>query len=569
MHWGVPRMYGAGMFTPLRHGRFTPLTVLASLVALLALVAASCGGGEEDTSPAGGDGSGSEPTYGGTLSYGLEAANSSGWCLTETELAISGIQVAKTIYDTLVAPNAEGDYVPFLAESVESNEDFTEWTIKLRDGVVFHDGSELNSEVLKNNLDAYRGEYPARKPLLFLFVFDNIASVDVVDDLTVSVTTKTPWAAFPAHLYGSGRIGIMAQAQLDDPDTCDTNLIGTGPFEIEDWSPGDTLSAVRNDNYWMTDSEGNELPYLDRVEYRTFTEPAARNNALLAGDINALHTPTPGSTEELLAEQDAGNVTVTNSENGAEVHYLMFNVAKAPFDDPIARQAVAYGTDRESLRETVFFGLNVIASGPFAPGVMGYLEDTGMPEFDPERARELVEQYESSSGEEFRFTAPILNSESSLNQAQFLQAQLKEVGIEMDIRPVEQAEEIETALGEDWEMLMWRNHPGGDPDTQYVWWHSGMPTNFNKMDDPEVDRLLEAGRTSTDPAQRPAIYEELNLYFAEQLYNVWTVWTNWTVATSPDVHGVDGIFGPTLPDGSAPNDVLATGHYVTGIWITE
>ena len=180
-----------------------------------------------------------------------------------------------------------------------------------------------------------------------------------------------------------------------------------------------------------------------------------------------------------------------------------------------------------------------------------------------------MEQYESESGEEFRFTAPILNSEASLNQAQFLQAQLKEVGIEMDIRPVEQAEEIETALGEDWEMLMWRNHPGGDPDTQYVWWHSGMPTNFNKMDDPEVDRLLEAGRTSTDPALRPAIYEELNLYFAEQLYNVWTVWTNWTVATSPDVHGVDGIFGPTLPDGSAPNDVLATGHYVTGIWITE
>ena len=269
---------------------------------------------------------------------------------------------------------------------MEPNEDFTEWTIKLRDGVVFHDGSELTAEVVKNNLDAYRGEYPARKPLLFLFVFDNIESVDVLDDLTVSVTTKTPWAAFPAHLYGSGRIGMMAQAQLDDPDTCDSKLIGTGPFEIEDWSPGDTLSAVRNDNYWMTDSEGNRLPYLDRVEYRTFTEPAARNNALLAGDINALHTPTPGSTEELLAEQDAGNVTVTTSENGAEVHYLMFNVAKAPFDDPIARQAVAYGMDRESLRDTVFFGLNEIASGPFAPGVMGYLEDTGMPEFDPDRA---------------------------------------------------------------------------------------------------------------------------------------------------------------------------------------
>jgi peptide/nickel transport system substrate-binding protein len=499
----------------------------------------------------------------------LEAANSSGWCLTETELAISGIQVAKTIYDTLVAPNADGDYVPFLAESVESNEDFTEWTIKLRDGVVFHDDSALTAEVVKNNLDAYRGEYPARKPLLFLFVFDNIESVDVVDDLTVSVTTKTPWAAFPAHLYGSGRIGIMAQAQLDDPETCDTNLIGTGPFEIENWSPGDTFSAVRNDNYWMTDSEGNELPYLDRVEYRTFTEPSVRNNALLSGEINALHNPTPESTEQMLAEQDSGNVKVTESDQGNEVNYLMFNVSHPPFDSLVARQAVAYAVNRDELRETAYLGINQIASGPFAPGVMGYLEDTGMPAYDQEHAAELAAEYEESSGEEFRFTAPVLNSTESLGVAQLVQAQLKEAGITMDIRPVEQAAEIETALGDDWEMLMWRNHPGGDPDTQYVWWHSGLPSNFNKLDDPEVDRLLEAGRTTTDLAERPAIYEELNRYFAEQQFNFWTVWTNWIVATAPDVQGIHGIFGPDMPDGSAPNEVLATGHYVTGIWITE
>lgn len=76
---------------------------------------------------------------------------------------------------------------------------------------------------------------------------------------------------------------------------------------------------------------------------------------------------------------------------------------------------------------------------------------------------------------------------------------------------------VEPALGDDWEMLDWRQHPGDDPDTQYIWWHSGLPTNFNKMEDPEIDRLLEEGRSEADPAKRQEIYEELNRYFAEQL----------------------------------------------------
>ncbi|MCB1269913.1 MAG: ABC transporter substrate-binding protein, partial [Microthrixaceae bacterium] len=189
---------------------------LAGVLVAVALVASACGGG--DSSEAGDDASVDEstlePVYGGEIAYGLEAENNNGWCLPEAQLAISGMQVANAIYDTLTAQNADGDYVGFLAESVEPNEDFTQWTITLRDGITFHDGSPLNAEVVKNNLDAYRGEYPARQALLTMFVFEPVTAVDVVDDLTLTVTT-TPWTTFPAYL--SGRIGIMGQAQLDDP----------------------------------------------------------------------------------------------------------------------------------------------------------------------------------------------------------------------------------------------------------------------------------------------------------------------------------------------------------------
>ena len=267
----------------------------------LALIASACGGGESsdagDTDPT--DESSSEPLYGGEIAYGLEAENNNGWCLPEAQLAISGMQVANAIYDTLTAQNADGDYVGFLAESVEPNADYTQWTITLRDGITFHDGSALNAEVVKNNLDAYRGDYPARQALLTMFVFEPVTAVDVVDDLTLTVTT-TPWTTFPAYL--SGRIGIIGQAQLDDPDACDTNLIGTGPFVFDDWVEGESLTVVRNEDYWRTDADGNQLPYLDSVVFRPFVDPNARTNALLSGELQALHTPTPEETATLLAE---------------------------------------------------------------------------------------------------------------------------------------------------------------------------------------------------------------------------------------------------------------------------
>jgi peptide/nickel transport system substrate-binding protein len=216
---------------------------------VLALVASACGGGDDTGS--GGNGSTDDvgtPVHGGDLVYGLEAESSGGWCLPESQLAVSGLMVARAIYDTLTIPDGADGYVPFLAESVESNEDFTEWTITLREGVTFHDGSALDATVVKNNIDSWRGAYAARNPLLMQFAYSNLSAVDVVDDLTLKVTTATPWPSFPSYLFYQGRVGIMGQAQLDDPDHCDENLIGTGPFVKQEWVVNDHFSASRNDN---------------------------------------------------------------------------------------------------------------------------------------------------------------------------------------------------------------------------------------------------------------------------------------------------------------------------------
>jgi peptide/nickel transport system substrate-binding protein len=545
--------------------------VLVALLLALSLFAAACGGGDgegegEGEGGGGGEEAAGEPTPGGKVIYGLEAENSGGWCLPEGQLAIAGIQVARAIYDTLTVPNENAEYVPFLAESVEPNEDFTEWTIKVREGVKFHDGSDLTGEVVKNNLDAYRGAYPARSPLLFRFVFANVSGTELVDPMTVKVTLASPWPSFDAYLFSSGRVGIMAQAQLDDTETCDTNLIGTGPFVKEEWKVNESFTATKNPDYWQQDADGNQLPYLDEIEFRPIVDGDARVNALLGGDINALHTSGAEQIDALQIEEENGSINLVESTEFAEVSYGMFNMNQAPFDNILARQAAAYAFDRDTFNTVRNLDLFTMASGPFAPGEIGYLEDAGFPQYDLDKAKELVAQYEEETGQPLEFTITAANDPSTTKSVQFIQENAEKAGMSVSIKQVEQAALINTALGGDWQAISWRNHPGGNPDAQYVWWHSTMPTNFGGINDPELDALLDQGRAEADPEARAEIYENINRIFGENVYNLWFNWTQWDVASAPDVFGV---FGPELPDGSVPFGGLATGHPVSGMWVQQ
>ena len=533
----------------------------------LALLATACGGGGDDSGGGGNSAGGAEgtPTPGGKLTYGLEAETADGWCLPEAQLAISGIMVARTVYDTLTRPNAEGKYEPWLAESVEPNADATMWTIKLRDGIKFHDGTALDATVVKNNLDAYRGTYPTRHPLLFSFTFNNIASVDVVDPLTVSVTMKEPWVAFDAFLYGSGRVGMMAQAQLDDTQNCAENMIGTGPFMKKEWVPNQKFVAEKNPDYWAKDAEGNQLPYLDEVTFVPIVEVAQRVNALESGDINAMHTSDPSTISDLRGIADSGDINLTESTKFGEVTYIMLNSSKPPFDNVNARKALAYAFNFDDYNAVRGKGILTRATGPFAPGNVGNLDDTGLPSFDLDKAKELVQEYETETGQPLNFSFTTTQAASTVADAEFLKEQAEAAGMGVEIVTVDQSTQIDTAIQGDYEAIGWRNHPGGDPDEQYVWWNSTYPTNFGRIKDADIDNLLEEGRTTPDEDARVGIYEDLNRRFGEEVYNLWNYYTPWVVATASDVHGVLGE-GPTSPE---PFPGLAVGNPVTYMWIQQ
>ncbi len=570
------------------------VTAIAA-VAALAVIAAGCGSSSKNGSGTGTN-TGTPTTHGlvggsdtgpgvrgGSLVYGIEADTSGGWCLAEAQLAIGGIQVARAIYDTLTAPGADGKIHPYLASSVTANPAATLWTITLRPNVKFSDGTPLNAQVVKDNLDAYRGALKVRSPLLFTFVFSDIASVTVTGPLTVTVATKRPWQAFPWFLWSSGRIGIMGEAQVKNPKNCNTDLIGTGPFQKVSWTFGDKFVAKRNPNYWQKDSKGVQLPYLDQITFVPQEDSSKRVSALEAGDFNIIENDDPLQIVAVRKEVAKGTLATTESDKFTELGYTQLNATQAPFNNLAARQTVAYAFDRNTFNKIRNDDILTNATGPFALGVVGNLADSGFPNFDPAKAKAAAAQYKQETGKTLTFTLSHSSDPSTTQDAVLIQQMLKRnAGIDVKLNPVpDQSTLINLAIGRKFDAMLWRNNPGADDDTQTVWWHCNNspavgtnpngdapcdnPVNFGGFNDPIINTDLDKARVEPNQATRASLYEDINREFAKELWNIWGQYVLWTIEYKPDVHGV---LGPNLPDGTAPFTGLPTGHPVLGLWCT-
>jgi len=550
---------------------------IAVIVLTVALAMAACGGTKKSDNAAstGAGGSSSsdstKPAPGGTVTYGLEAVTK-GFCLSDAQLAISGIQIARSVYDTLTVPDSSGTMKPFLAKTIDHSADYTAWTITLRDGVTFHNGSALDATVVKNNLDAFRGKYvmPDGKPKnapLFTGVLADIADVQVKDPMTVVVTTTVPWVAFEGYLYSSGRLGMMAQAQLDEGKECAQDMIGTGPFKltapITDFNE---IDLVKNPSYWQKDADGTQLPYLDKLVYKAIPEETVRESALESGDLQMMHTTYGETVAQLRTLKGDGRFNITENDKGTEVQHLLLNSSTEPFNNLHARKAVAYAFDADKYNQLQNAGALTRATGPFQEGQVGYVADTGLPTFDAQKAKDEAAAYQADTGKPLEFTYTTADDASSRKGGSYVQQFGQDVGIKVTLASEPQDTLIVDAVTNKVQGFAWRNHPQGDPDLQYVWWHSGSLVNFGHINDPKLDALLDQGRSEPDPAKRRAIYEDLDRLFGEQVFNVWSFNSIWDNASAANVHG---LYGPNLPDGSKPAENLPTGHSVAGLFISK
>jgi peptide/nickel transport system substrate-binding protein len=228
--------------------------------------------------------------------------------------------------------------------------------------------------------------------------------------------------------------------------------------------------------------------------------------------------------------------------------------------------ALAY--DREDYTEVINRGLFTMASGPFATGSIGYLEDAGFPsEQDLDEARRLIAEYEAENGPLRPISYQATPGAATQEVAVYVQQTMQPIGIEVQLETVQQDQLIDNAISGDFDTMGFRNYPGGDPDELYNWFYGGSPVNFGRFDDEEINRLLDEGRSEPDQEKRAQIYQDLNRVFGEQVYSIWANWTTWVIASQTSVNGYSVETLPKLPNGDEPFEGLATGHPVHGLWV--
>jgi peptide/nickel transport system substrate-binding protein len=333
-------------------------------------------------------------------------------------------------------------------------------------------------------------------------------------------------------------------------------------------------------------------------------------NGLNSHEYDLANTDDTTTVIPALLKETPNSIHLTVSTKYPETGYTIFNSQKPPFNNILARQAWMYAFNYPLYSQLRLHNLNPAANGPFGPGVLGYLPDTGLPQYNLTRAQALVNQYKQQTKSDLAFTLSIPNDSASQASAQVVVGMMQKAGMKVTTKPEEQSQEINDVIAGSYQAAAWRNHPGFDPDTQYIWWYcsnaqppasvpppnstSAAPTNvglttpdgkvgnncdnpvnFSRFNDPVINKNLDIGRSSTNAAARKAAYEAINKEFAKQ---VWSAWTNWTVWTVPSQLDVRGILGPNLPtasspdvtaSGAAPFTGLASGTDVSGLWLKK
>lgn len=554
-----------------------PLNSLLRLLALLAtvtLVAAACGG---DGDGAGGGEDDGDPVMGGSVSMGIEAETNT-WLPGEVLSSSAGDMIQLALFDPLLSRGDDGDMHPFLAESIEPNDDLTVWTVKLREGVQFHDGTPLNAEAMKYNFDVLlmAEESNQRGTLVETF---KVQSLDVVDELTFTYTLAETNAAFPDILDGTIGMPFSPTAHEADPEGAGDKPVGTGPFVFDTWQRDSRLVVKKNPDYWMEDSAGNQLPYLDQITFRPIEDENTRFQSLLSGDVDAFHTLRQRNVRDAREAADRGDIEVAEfiGNNGGG---SIFNTNQPPVDDVRVRQGLAYALDQDILVDILGgTGITPPQTQYFSPDSPWFSERVAeaWPQSDPERARELLEAYvndpERSDGKgagepiEVDFNCPPDPSLIELSQA--YQQMWTDVGVEVNLNQLEQSAHIQNAVRDQYVINCWRMGSQDDPFTVLSVAFGNpevQPLNYTNYTDPVIDENLDILRTETDFDARYEAVEKVMMHFTEAVPNLWTGGTATSVGYNPKLRNVEGW---AFPDGTEGEGVVSGVVTWGQVWLTE
>lgn len=390
---------------------------------------------------------------------------------------------------TRIGPN--GEVLPDLAESWAISDDGKVYTFKLHTGVKFHDGSDFDAGDVKFSLDRARADNSvnAQKAL-----FASVDTVEVVDPTTVKVTLKNPQGSF---LYNLG----WGDAVIVAPESADTNKekpIGTGPFKFQSWAKGSSITLVKSDTYW------GAPVFLDKAEFRIVPDAAAAVPALLSGDIQAFPFFDPDSVAQV--KDDPRFKVVIGSTEGETI--LAINNKKPPFDKLEVRQAIAFALDRKAIIDGASAGLGVPIGSHMSPASKAYVDLTGLYPHNVDKAKELLKQAGFENG--IKATLKLPPPSYARLGGEIIASQLRDVGIDLEIIPVEWAQWLDQVFTKkDYDLTIVSHTEPNDIDI-----YSRKDYYFN-YDNPAFDKIIAELNLTSDDAKRNTLLGEAQKILAD------------------------------------------------------
>ena len=512
--------------------------------ALLVLVlAAAC---VPVASPAMEEATGADSMMGGTLRIALPSDVTS-LDLHKTSRGDDALVVGQWFNATLVTQNADGEYIPYLAESWEFSDDGLMWTFHLRDDVMFHNGDPVTAHdfvwTYERALDPDLASPGTGRRL-------NGMTFEAPDDYTLVFNFPAP-AISLLQFVNWGYMAPMSQRAVEELGAeYELNPVGTGPYKVVEVRPGEGVAMERWDDYnWGPEffDGANTGPYnFDRIEFSILPEEATRIAALESGDIDYVN----GISNPLdVAILEAAGVTVQQAPFG-QVRMIYIQNHVPPFDDARVRQALNYSVNREEITQIVTDGADQISRGPISPGMLGYdpaIEEQCGYHFDLDRAKELMQEAGytygddgmliTPDGEPFSLTMIGEPVDSGTAYMEVLQSMWRELGLDITLESTEPSILYPRLTERDYEMGYGRRGGWTSYDYLYAIYHSStgrdLPGSMRSaVNDPTTDAFLEKNRALA--MDNPDLQDSINEFYchiAEQAYSVWIS---------------DGVFRPSI-----------------------
>lgn len=498
---------------------------VASGSAALTAVLAGCGGGTtaptatpgSSTSPnatpsgdtsartgtltATGAAPGSQAKQGGDITFGqgsdattLDPAQST---------ALVDYQIYAGIFDTLAVLDAQGKVAPGLAESWEEAPDHLSWTLHLRKGVTFHDGTDFNASAVKVNVERYidpklnfprKGEIPT------------VTGVTVIDPYTARIELSQPFVVLMYSFASVTGTMVSPAAITKYGDDLARNPVGTGPFVFKEWIKGDHVLVTRNPSYWKPG-----LPHLNSVTYKGIADTTVLINGMKSGVIHATYS-VPAKDVGALKSDPNFQLIVQPS---TAINALRFNLASPPFDRKEIRQALSWTIDRAAIEKALYFDTGAPANSFLSPRNLGYNDQISLYKTtDTGKAKQLLAAGGQPNG--FKFTAQTSNGPEAVQLAQAVKSQLEAINVTMDLQLLDGVTQLQKLVAKQFDAQFNQFNGGVEPfQGLNRFFSSKSPLDVYSYVSPQFDDLLAKASATGDDGARAAIYKQMAALLSE------------------------------------------------------